>query len=183
MTTTQALPLLFALATACAPDPAPSMDAQGNGKEAGPRDAVASEVRAASMALVEAMNAHVPDSILAFYDLGADFTYVGCTNFTFAGETFADIVMGYHLANPEVRYDMAVQSVRVLGPDAAVVSLRGTSSPDLELFTTRVMKRGEDGRWRVTWEHESWPACPAPMAMHPGTVADDPAATEPPATP
>ncbi|MHB1194029.1 MAG: Cif family virulence factor [Longimicrobiales bacterium] len=183
MTATRTLPLLLVLATACSPAPTPSTDARGNGMEAGPAGAVASEVRAASIALVEAMNAHVPDSILAFYDLGEDFTYVGCTNFAFAGETFADIVLGYHLANPETRYDMAIQSVRVLGPDAAVVSLRGTSSPDLAIFTTRVMNRDEDGRWRVTWEHESWPGCPAPMAMHPGTRADDSAAVAPPTMP
>lgn len=153
------------LAAACTPSAPPRPGFDG--------EVIASEVRAASLALVEAMNAHTPDSILAFYALDDDFTYVGCTNFMFGPETFAGVVRGYHSANPEVRYDMAVQGVRVLGPDAAVVSLQGTSSPDLVLFTTRVVSRDDDGRWRVVWEHESWPGCPAPTAPHPGTVPED----------
>ncbi len=170
MTASKALPWLL-LAAACAPT--------GPSLTAAEREAVTDDVSAASLALVEAMNAHEPNSILSLYVLDADFTYVGCTDFMFGGDVFATIVGAYHRDNPEVHYDMAVQSVRVLGPALAVVSLRGTSSPDLALFTTRVVRRDGDGRWRVVWEHESWPGCSAPAAPHAGTEPGDSAALTP----
>lgn len=162
---------VLVLAAACAP-PAPS---SADFDEA----AVAEDARAASLALVNAMNGHDPDTILGFYALDADFTYVGCTHFMFGGDIFATIIGGYHVSNRDVRYDMAVQGVRILGPDIAVVSLKGTSSPDLALFTTRVLRRSGEGRWLVAWEHESWPGCSGPDTPHPGTAPGDSASLEP----
>ena len=163
------LPLV--LLASCAPASAPVTDAD--------RDATATQVRAASLALVDAMSAHEPDSILSFYRLDPGFVYVGCTEYLFGGEAFSSVIRGYHVNNPDVRYDAAVRSVRVLGPDVAMVSLQGTSSPDVAIFTTRVLGRGEDGRWRVEWEHESWPGCSAPTPPHPGTAPGDTLTSEP----
>lgn len=158
------LPLLLALA-GCAPGPAPLDD------EA--RTAIASEARTASEALLGALNAHDPDAILAFYDLDGDFTYVACTNFMFGGDGYANLTRSLHLNYTEARYEMAVQSVRVLAPDVAVVSLQGTMLAPL--FVTRVLRRSPAGAWLVTWEHESWPGCEGPSAAHPGTTGPDPA--------
>ncbi|MDP2956192.1 MAG: SgcJ/EcaC family oxidoreductase [Longimicrobiales bacterium] len=162
MTSSRILPLLL-LATACAPAPAAFTDAQ--------RDAAAAEVRAASLALVDALNAHDADSILTFYSLDDDFTQVACTGFVFGGKGFAGLTRSLHANYRDAVYDMSVVSARVLGPDAAVVSLRGTMLAPL--FVTRVLRRGETGRWLVAWEHESWPGCPNPTTSHAGAMAGD----------
>ncbi len=156
MTPSRTLPLLL-LAAACAPAPAAFTGVQ--------RDAVAAEARAATLALVDALNAHDADSILTFYSLDDDFTQVACTDFVFGGQGFAGLTRSLHANYRDAVYDMSVVSVRVLGPDAAVVSLRGTMLAPL--FVTRVLRRGENGRWLVAWEHESWPGCPDPTAPHP----------------
>lgn len=168
----RALPLL--LLAACTPTAqAPLTDAA--------REAAAEEVRAASVALVAALNAHDPDSILGFYSLEEDFTYVACTEVYTGGEGYGVFTRSFHAAYPETRYDMSVQSVRVLGPDHAVVALEGTLVAPL--FVTRVLRRDPTGGWLVTWEHESWPDCSGPAAPHPGTEGSDTTAAGQPGTP
>lgn len=169
MTPSRVLPLLL-LAAACVPAPATFTDAE--------RDAAAAEVRVASLALVDALNAHDADSILTFYSLDDDFTQVACTGFVFGGKGFASLTRSLHANYRDAVYDMAVDGVRVLGPDAAVASLRGTMLAPL--FVTRVLRRGENGRWLVAWEHESWPGCPNPTTSHAGSLTGDTAIAESP---
>jgi uncharacterized protein (TIGR02246 family) len=165
---TRPLALAALLTSACVPDRGPV----SFGDEE--RAAVAAEARAASVALLDALNAHDADAILAFYDLDGDFTYVACTNFMFGGRGYVNLTRSLHANYEESRYDMAVQSVRVLGPDVAVVSLQGTFLAPL--FVTRVLRRSAEGRWLVTWEHESWPGCADPVRMHPGAGGEMPPA-------
>jgi uncharacterized protein (TIGR02246 family) len=162
MTWPKFLPILL-LAASCAPA-RPSLDEAE-------REAVASEVRVASAALVDALNAHDADSILAFYSPDADFTQLACTSFVFGGASFASLTRSLHANYRDAVYDMSIRNVLVLGPDAAVVSLEGTMLGPL--FVTRVLRRADGGRWLVAWEHESWPACPTPTPPHPGTFPGD----------
>jgi ketosteroid isomerase-like protein len=122
-------------------------------------------VRVASAALVDALNAHDADSILAFYSSDDDFTQLACTSFVFGGASFASLTRSLHANYRDAVYDMAIRDVLVLGPNAAVVSLEGTMLGPL--FVTRVLRRGDSGRWLVVWEHESWPGCPGPTSPHP----------------
>lgn len=156
------LPLLLLAAACSAPEGLSDADRQG----------IEAQVRAATAELQSALNAHDPDAILAHYSLDVDFVYVGCTNSMFGGELFGNIVGQYHRTNTEATYEYAVQSVRVLGPASAVVSLQGAAGP-LEMFVTRALVRGDDGAWRIAYEHESWPGCAAPRAPHPGTAPGD----------
>lgn len=163
MTAPKLLPFLL-VAASCAPAaPTPLSQAE--------RETVASEVRAASMGLVDALNAHDADAILAFYSLDDDFTQVACTSFILGGTGFANLTRALHASYGDAAYDMTIQDVRVLGADGAVVSLKGTMLAPL--FVTRVLRRAEDGRWLVVWEHESWPGCPSPTPPHPGTSPED----------
>lgn len=162
MTASRLLPLLLAV-SACTPPPAPFTDAD--------REAAEAEVRAVSEALVDALNAHDADAILAFYALDDDFTQVACTDMLFGGRGFEALTRSLHANYEDAVYRMDVRGVRVLGPDAAVVSLQGTMLAPL--FVTRVLRREDDGRWLVAWEHESWPGCSAPAAPHPGTAPGD----------
>lgn len=164
MNSVRLLPALL-LAAACAPAPATLTDAA--------RAAAAEEVRAATFALQDALNAHEPEAILAFYRLDGDFTYVGCTNYMFGGDLFGTIVGTYHQQNPDVVYDLAVQSLQVLAPDVAVVSLQGTGGQVMKLFVTRALRRDDAGRWVIVHEHESWPGCSDPTPPHPGTAPGD----------
>ena len=161
--------LLLVVASSCTPAPAPFTDDD--------RERAEIEVRAASMALVDALNAHEADSILTFYSLDDDFTYLPCTDFAFGGKFFAGMTRSLHASYRDAVYEMNVRSARVFAPDAAVVSLQGTMLT--ALFTTRVLRRDDDGRWRIVWEHESWPGCADPTPAHPGTLAGDSAALEP----
>lgn len=156
------LPLLC-LAASCAPSPTPLTDAE--------RDAAETEVRATSEALLAALNSHDADSILSFYSLEEDFTYVPCTDVMTGGDFFAGLARSLHASYRDAVYTLRVESVRVPAPDMAVVSLRGSMLAPL--FITRVFRREGDGRWRVVWEHESWPGCPDPTAPHPGTLGSD----------
>ena len=162
MTCAKLLPILL-LAASCAPA-RPSLDEAE-------REAIASEVRVASAALVDALNAHDADSILTFYSPDADFTQVACTSFVFGGESFANLTRSLHANYRDAVYDMTIRDVLVLGPDAAVVALEGTMLGPL--FVTRALRRVDTGRWLVAWEHESWPACPSPAPPHPGTFPSD----------
>jgi len=168
MTASRILPLLLALALSCTPAPAPFTDAD--------RERAEAEVRATSMALVDALNAHDADAVLAFYVLDDAFTYIPCTDFVSGGKLFAGLTRSLHASYRDAVYAMDVLSVRVLGPDAAVVSLQGTMLTPL--FMTLVLRREDDARWRIVQEHESWPGCADPTPAHPGTsadVSDDPA--------
>jgi hypothetical protein len=62
--------------------------------------------------------------------------------------------------------------VQVLSPTAAVALQRGSSSRAPALFWTRVLVK-EDGRWVITYEHQSWPGCDPPPAPHPYTAPGD----------
>lgn len=137
------------------------------------KQAVDREVREVSAALVDALNAHDADAILGFYSLDDDFTYVGCTGFTFQASVFESLLRGYHRAHPDAETAMSVQRLRVLTPETAVVSLQGPSG-DLEaLFTTRVLQKNAQGEWKVVYEHESWPDCSEPVRPHPGSAPGD----------
>ena len=130
-------------------------------------EAVESEVRAASLAGVDALNAHDADRILGFYRLDDTFTQVACTAVRSGGPAFANLTRALHTQFKDVFYDMTCVRVQHLGPDAAAVALQGTMLDPL--FVTRVLRKEADGRWLVVYEHESWPGCPSPVAPHPGT--------------
>jgi ketosteroid isomerase-like protein len=164
------LPLLLAAACSPAPDALP-----------GDPKAVAAEIRAANAALLDALNAHDIPGVLAFYETGPQFRYVGCTNVIQTSAVFGSIITGYHRSHPDVTYDMAVIGVEVLDRDGGIATLSGESD-SLELLTTRVWRRGADGAWKVAYEHESWPGCEPPVRPHPGTAVGDTAALETPPT-
>jgi len=161
MTPSRLLPLLLLLASCNGP--APSTGGAG-------REALEAEVRAASQALLDALNAHDADAILAFYALGEDFTQVACTEVRRGGQGFANLTRAFHTQFRDAVYDMRIAGVRIVGADGAVVSLEGELLRPY--FVTRVLERGADGRWLVTWEHQSWPGCEPPPAPHPGTGPD-----------
>ncbi|HSW31711.1 MAG TPA: hypothetical protein VLH75_19665 [Longimicrobiales bacterium] len=173
MNLSRALPLVLLLSSACAPAQAPFTDADATAAE--------EEVRAASLALVDALNTHQADSILAFYSLDENFTYVACTTYYVGGEGYRAFVKSFHGLYPETKYTLEVGSVRVLGPSHAVVALEGSLTGPL--WVTRVLRRDVRGRWLVTWEHESWPDCPGPEAPHPGSSEADTAMAAPAGTP
>jgi len=147
------------LCAACTPAPAAFTDQD--------RQAVSQEVRAAVEQLTEAMNAHDGDRVVSFYPGVPDFVYLGCTDYQIGGQSFAARVAPYYRANPDVTFEQRIVSLRVLGANAAVVSLRGRSTVAPNLFWTQVWERGEEGDWGVIVEHESWPGCSEPSAGHP----------------
>ena len=154
-----ALALALIIASACgAPSPG------GSGFDPGEVEA---HVRAASATLVDALNAHDADAILDLYDLEEGFTQVVCTEVRTNPQGFANLTRALHTQFKDAVYTMRVSSVRVLGPDVAVVASEGTMTGPF--FVTRVLRKAADGRWLVTWEHQSWPGCPPPVAPHPGT--------------
>jgi uncharacterized protein (TIGR02246 family) len=145
----------------------------GCSMEPGPDpDNVADDVRTAVTALTTAMNAHDADAVMAFYSDDPDFVYLGCTGFILGGPNFKQIVSGYYSARVDVVFQQDVVSVRVLGSDAAVVSLRGASTESPALFTTQTWVRSQEG-WKVAGVHESWPGCPEPQDPHPFTAPSD----------
>lgn len=165
----QILPLL--LAAACAPGASPAAQA---GSADPLKLEVAAAVNAVTDSIAEAMNVHDADRILAFYDPSPDFVYVSCTDVLVGGEMFANITRSLHVQRKGVTYDITPAGTTVLGPDAAVVALRTESSDTLAsnpVFTTRVLSKGADGRWRVVYQHQSWPGCKAPRPPHPLTGA------------
>lgn len=166
-----ALPLL--LAAACAPSTSPPT-------QAGSADPVKEEVAAAVSAVTDsitaAMNAHDADRILAFFDPGPDFVYVSCTDVVFGGEMFANITRSLHAQRKGVTYDITPIGTTVLGPDAAVVALRTESTDTLAsnpVFTTRALSKGTDGKWRIVYQHQSWPGCKPPRPPHPGASLEE----------
>lgn len=137
------------------------------------KQTIAREVEETLGRLTEAMNAHDPDAVLGFYQHSDDFLYLGCTSFLLGFDTFSSRVGPYYLAKPEVIFHQEVVRTQVLSPTAAVVALRGGSSEAEALFWTEVLVRDADGRWMITYEHESWPGCPAPSGPHTLTSAGD----------
>jgi ketosteroid isomerase-like protein len=157
------LPLVL-FAAACAPAPASLSDAD--------RAAVTAEVTAALTELTAAMNVHDSEAVVAFYLEDPSFLYLGCTDFVTGGATFRRMVAPYYGPGSAVTFEQQIVSVQVLSPTAAVVSQRGGSSEADALFWTQVLVK-KDGRWLITYEHESWPGCKAPSAPHPFTAPGD----------
>ena len=157
------LPLVLLMA-ACAPAPASVSEAD--------RAAVTAEVTAALTELTAAMNAHDSEGVLGFYPEDPSFLYLGCTNFVTGGATFRQMIAPYYGPGSEVTFEQQIVSIQVLSPAAAVVSQRGGSSEAEALFWTQVLVK-KDGRWRITYEHESWPGCNPPKDPHPFTAPGD----------
>lgn len=131
------------------------------------RGAIAEEVVAAVDGLFEAMNGHDAEDVMARYLNSPDFVYTGCTAFRISWDAYAWIVRQWHPRNQEITFEHEVVRTNVLGPAAAVATIRGSSSESPHLFWTQVwVKRA--GTWLVASEHESWPGCSAP-SVHPET--------------
>ena len=162
------LPLI--LATAC------RSDGESFGQEQA--EALEVEVRETLAGLTEAMNQHDPDRVLGYYKESERFLYLGCTYFMLGWETFSPRAWSYHVANPQVVFHQEVVEVQVVGPTVAVAALQGGSSEAEALFWTEVLVK-EDGAWKITYEHESWPGCPPPPTPHPFTTGEDMPGMEP----
>lgn len=157
------LPLFFLLA-ACARGPAPFTEAD--------RAGVAEEVTRAVGQLTAAMSAGDAAAVLAFYRETEDFTYLGCTDFILGGKSFARIVGPSYQPDSGVTFEQNIVRLEVVGPDAAVASLRGGSTAAEHLFWTQLWVRDGE-RWMVAIEHESWPGCRPPSGPHPMTSVPD----------
>lgn len=134
--------------------------------------AIASEITSAVAGLTEAMNAGDADALLAFYSSADDFAYLGCTEYILGGQSFARLVGPYYRPDLGEVFEQEIVQLQVLGPDAAVASLRGGSSSAENLFWTQVWRR-EGSRWVISLEHESWPGCDEPAAPHPLMLPPD----------
>jgi len=156
--------LVLLIAAGCTPTATALSDAD--------RKAITGEVYTANVALVDALNAHDAPQVLDFYEAGPQFQYVGCTSIIQTSAVFGAITTGYLKDKTDVTYEMAVTGLEVLNRDAAVATLQGESD-SLKLFTTRVWRRGDNGAWKIAYEHESWPGCKPPSLPHPGTVPGD----------
>lgn len=140
------------------------------------RAELVAEVQAATDSLTAALQAHDVERILGFIDLDGAFVYASCTEFLYGAGLYANITGSYHAARKDVTYEFRVTSTRVLGPQTAVVTLESDSSEPTAsnpVLTTNVLAKGADGRWRVAYQHQSWPGCPPPKAPHPMTTAPD----------
>lgn len=116
--------------------------------------------------LTEAMNSHDPERVFSFYRKDPSFYYLGCTDVLYGWDAFATRVGPWYRANPDVTFEQEVLTVQILSPTVAVAALRGSSTEAPALFWTEVLQRGQDGRWLITYEHESWPGCSAPRGPH-----------------
>ncbi len=130
-------------------------------------DSLAVEVREVMGRLTEAMNAHDPERVLGFYRDTEAFVYLGCTDLMFGSAFFKGIIGPFYVNNPEVTFQREILRVQLLSPSSAVVTLQGSSTDSPALFWTQVLTREADGRWLITHEHESWPACDPPPSLHP----------------
>jgi hypothetical protein len=135
-------------------------------------DTLRAEVQKTLSDLTEAMNQHDPDAIFRYYRSGEEFLYLGCTDVLLGWRAFSIRVGSYYRANPDVTFQQEVIRIQVLSPSVAVAALRGSSSDAEALFWTQVLVK-EDGEWRITYEHESWPGCSPPPVAHPFTVPSD----------
>jgi len=137
-------------------------------------EALTEEVLGTLAALTEAMNSHDPERVFSFYRQDASFYYLGCTDVLYGWDAFATRVGPWYRANPDVTFVQEVLTVQLLEPTVAVAALRGSSTEAPALFWTEVLHRGDDGRWRITYEHESWPGCSEPRGPH---IATEPGGT------
>jgi len=156
-----AISLLLALVSAaCTASPIAEAD----------REAVVQEVRTAVEGLTDAMNAQDAERVLSFYDLGPDFVYLSCTEFFF-GSRFRAVADLYYRPSRGVTFEQELVQVDVLSHDAAVATIRGSSSRAAHLFWTQVWVRNAENGWSITHVHQSWPDCAEPRTPHPGTAA------------
>ena len=107
--------------------------------------------------------------MFSFYRQDGAFFYLGCTDILFGWETFSARVGPYYANNTDVTFQQELLSVQILSPTVAVAAVRGSSTEAEALFWTEALQQGEDGRWLITYEHESWPGCPVPRGPHLGT--------------
>ena len=149
---------------ACSAAPATLSDAE--------RQAVVSEVTDVMNELLEAMNAHDPDRVVSFYTDAPEFVALTCTSYITGGSTFKALVAPTYGPRTGATFEQRVVRAQALSPTAAVVSLSGGSSEAPALFWTRVLVK-DDGRWLITYEHQSWPGCSEPRAPHPFTAPGD----------
>ncbi len=142
-------------------------DLQGAGAD---ELALIEEVEGTLTGLTEAMNSHDPERIFSFYRQDQSFFYLGCTDVLYSWGTFSVRVGPYYQNNTDVTFEQEILSIQILSPTVAVAALRGSSSNAEALFWTEVLQRQDDGRWLITYEHESWPDCKTPRGPHMGTA-------------
>jgi len=130
------------------------------------------EVAETLSALTEAMNSHDPDAVFSFYRQDETFYYLGCTSVLFGWSTFSSRTRPYYENQTDVTFERELLFTQILEPTVAVAALRGSSTEADALFWTQVLQKNEDGQWLVTYEHESWPGCPAPRGPHMGTTGE-----------
>ena len=150
------------LAASCVPpDPAPTAD----------QDVVLmDEIGATVTAFVEALNAHDTDAIMEFYAPDVDLVRLGCTNVVIGRETIEGRIAIYHQQRKDVTFSMEVAYVKPLTPVSAIATVRGGTSTTAGLFWSLGMVKQADGQWRIAYEHQSWPDCPAAGGYHAGGV-------------
>ena len=156
------------------------------------RDALAAEVTAVMTAMTEAMNAHDPERVTEFYTDAPEFVALTCTSFISGGAMYKAMVGPTYGPGRGTTWEQRIVSVQVLSPTAAVVSQAGGSSRAPALFWTKVLVK-QEGRWLITYEHQSWPDCSPPPEPHPtlspvdsiplDTIPSDSAPLEPGAAP
>lgn len=167
----QNLFLLAILLGGCVEDPSSRPDASVPAASGVEVDELAliEEVEETLAGLTEAMNAHDPERIFNFYRQDESFFFLGCTDVLFGWGTFATRVRPYYQANTDVSFQKEILSIQILSPTVAVAAMRGNSTEAEALFWTEVLQKGADGRWLITYEHESWPDCRMTRGPHMGT--------------
>ncbi len=136
------------------------------------RQAVVAEVTTVMTEFLEAKNAHEPDRVVSFYSDAPEFVALTCTSYVTGGTTFKSMIGPLHGPRRGTTFEQRVNAVQVISPTAAIVSLEGSTSRAPALFWTRVLVK-QDGRWLITYEHQSWPGCSDPPAPHPYTTPGD----------
>jgi hypothetical protein len=163
------LVLLALVPGACTQAPEPITLVEGSPLSPEDVSSLETEVANALEGLTEAMNAHDPELVFSFYRQDESFFYLGCTDVLFGWGTFSSRVGPYYANNPDVTFQRELLTLEILSPSTAVAALRGSSTEAEALFWTEVLKKGEDGGWLITYEHESWPDCSTPRGPHMGT--------------
>ena len=153
-----AIGLLAILTGACSTHPDPPTDAEAL--------ALRGEVASALSAHTEAMSSGDPERVFSFYKQDDRFFYLGCTDVLFGWGTFSSRVEFFYRDRPELTFEREILSIQILEPTVAVVAMAGRSSEADGLFWTEVLQKQEDGRWLITYEHESWPGCSRPGPGH-----------------
>ncbi|HZD06323.1 MAG TPA: nuclear transport factor 2 family protein, partial [Longimicrobiales bacterium] len=157
---TPPLPLLLIAALATCQSSADSLaDAE--------RGMAEQEVRDALAALMDDMNAHDADGVLAHYENSEDFIYAGVSDIHIGWEAFARTVAPWYGSHEDVTFSYEIVQIRVLSADVALAVLEGSSTEASSLVWTEVLKKDADGRWLIVHEHESWPGAAPPPPPHP----------------